>query len=420
MRKIETLGYRIELIDLPELREIRNLLDQHNKEYNEQLLRSRGREDGELNIPDPMTGFPSPFEKELTYTTARIASRIASVYKGPLEQLDATVKADRELVIAQRENELEKIEGIYQAEKDSAENAFGLRDAHRRLEAAEKRYNDFYEQLKRPPVVYFHPFVYMFLAFLIFAGEVPLNALVFQIFGENQVMTWVMACVVGLSVPLSAHFIGIKLREHAYGFSAGNSIKATVCCGIVVGALYGLSIMRQTYLGELKESLGITDTLVNSSFMFFWLNLAVFATAIMISYLAHDAAPGYQEIEYVLHRTRKEVERLERKRVELLKRAAMNRQEEKEAVNNSYRESVNRINLLKGSYDQLLKEGQEYESRCLDTLMKQVSIYRHENLKSRADKMRPTAFDVEHEFELELKKVHEMQLNEGMVHENRV
>jgi NADH:ubiquinone oxidoreductase subunit 4 (subunit M) len=142
----------------------------------------------------------------------------------------------------------------------------------------------------------------MIFAIAIFAGEIPLNALVFQIFGENQIMTWVMAAIIGLSVPLAAHFIGIKFREESEGYRFGNIFKGILAFGTIVAALYGLSVMRQTYLSEFREELGLTEMLVETSFMFFWLNIAVLAAAIMIAYLSHDPAPGYQEAKAELQR----------------------------------------------------------------------------------------------------------------------
>ncbi len=413
MREFQTLGYSFDLVDLSEIKELDKLFEEHELVYCEEVIRVRAREDGSMNLPAPQTTLASPFEKELVHATARLASSVASAFRGPLEIIDSKIKADHEFVGSRHTNAIEQIESSYQAEKEAAEDNFGLKDAHKQLELAEARYNAFYDKYKRPPVIYIPHWLYVILAITIFAGEVPLNALVFQIFGENQVMTWIMAVVVGLAVPLSAHFIGIKFREHADGFSWANAIKGAICLAVIASALYGLARMRQTYLGEFKESLGLTDALVSSSFMFFWLNLAVLAAATFISYLSHDSVPGYELAEKQLKEARnKLVEGKESRRIGSLKKAAGHRQKAKDKTHEEFRDGMNRVHLLKGSYDQLLKEGQEFESRCLDLVNKLVSIYRHENLKSRTDKEVPRSFDIDVSFELELVKLKEKLNND--------
>ncbi len=197
--------------------------------------------------------------------------------------------------------------------------------------------------------------------------------MVFQIFAESQVMTWVMAFVVGLSVPVSAHFIGIKFREHPDGFSIANATKATAATGVIAYAIYWLSLIRQTYLGENREILGLTDALIESSFMFFWLNIAIFSAAIMIAYLSHDPVPGFSEAKNEVKDAKKEVEKRERRRVSRLKSAAEKRADQKDKTEREHREQIDRVNLLRGTYDQLLLQGQEYEARCERLLMEKIS-----------------------------------------------
>ena len=264
----------------------------------------------------------------------------------------------------------------------------------------------------RAPVTYIPHWLYVLFASLIFLGEIPLNAMVFQIFAESQVMTWVMAFVVGLSVPIAAHFVGIKFREHPDGFSLANTFKALLAFSIITYALYWLSLIRQTYLGENRELLGLTDNLVESSFMFFWLNLAIFAAAIMVAYLSHDPVPGFQEAQKNVENAKKEVEKREKRRVKRLKSSAERRAHEKDKIEREYREQIDRVNLLRGTYDQLLLQGQEYESRCERLLMEKISIYRHENIRNRDDKMHPIAFDLDLDFTHELNKLGEKLDNE--------
>ncbi len=407
MARIETLGYKIELVDLDEVRKLPKLMDSWDAGYSEDMLRSHAKADAESGIPSAESSTPSPFEREIIHSAELLVSNIASTYKRALEQVDSKIRAERTLIDAKYSNALESAESTYLLEQQAAENSFGLKDSHKQLELAESRYNEIYSRHNRTPIVYIPHWVYILLATAIFLGEVPLNAMVFQIFGENQVMCWVMALIIGLCIPVSAHFVGIKLREHGNGVSWTNMAKGFVLLAVVVAALYGLSIMRQNFLEANREALGLTSSLIASSFMFFWLNLAVFGAAIVISYLAHDPVPGYEQLRHEMRTLRKQVSKAEIRKVELLKAAAMRRVKAKDRAAEEHRDNGNRINLMKGTYDQLLREGQEWESRCAILVKQKIATYRHEQMKHRAEKTEPKAFALEPAIELELKKMKE-------------
>lgn len=389
-------------IPLPNSREFYKLVRQHNDKYTEHFIAQRAKEDAAKNIPAADSNEPAPFEKQIMHETAKLASKISARYKTCLEMLDAKIKAEEAFVNQQRNHTQENVESVSSVEENAVDTAHILQDAHRQLELAEKRYNEFYERLGRGPIVYIPHWLYWIFAFAIFAGEIPLNALVFEIFGENQIMTWVMAFIIGLSVPLSAHFIGIKFREHVEGIHWGNIAKGSIASALIVAALYGLSHMRQVYLDANKEALGLSDTLVESSFEFFWLNVAVLAAAIMIAYLSHDASPAFQRAEQDLKAARKRVEKLERRRIGMLKSSRFRKSRLINDVNRDFRDGLNKINLLKGHYDMLLKEGQELEDQCLQGFRHDVEIYRQENLRARTDGKRPNSFSTELGFELKL------------------
>ena len=399
-------------IILLDRREIRRFIDEHRSKYTENYIRLRAKEDAEKGIPAAASEEPSPIEHELQHEAASLASKIISRYKESLELLDSKIKAEEEFIAQRLKTTTESVENIVGVDKDAAENAHSLKDAHKQLEMTEKRYNTIYDRVGRGPVRYIPGWLYSVLAVMIFAGEIPLNAMVFQIFGENQVMTWVMSVIIGLSVPVSAHFIGIKFREHPNGVvSWANAFKGCVALAIIVAALYGLSEMRTTYLGEFKEQLGLTDTLVKTSFLFFWLNVAVLGAAVMIAYLSHDSNPGFEKAERDYHRARKEAEKKERKRIEVLKAAGHYRAEALNKANSEFRDGINGVNLLKGHYDMLLKEGQEQESQCLERLNHEVSIYRHENLRWRADNTAPGSFQKPLSFAFKLSEMKEKLIN---------
>ena len=397
---------------LPNLKEVQGFFDDHAQEYDEEKISTKARDDAAHGIPTLNDDTFAPFEQELTHAAATLSSKVAAAFRGALEILDAKIKAEQEKAERALEDQLKVIDLEYGIDADAVENTFGLQDAHKQYEQAENRYTEMYNKFQRQPIHYVPHWLYVIFATLIFLGEIPLNALVFQIFGENQVMTWVMAFIIGLSIPLTAHFIGIKLREHGDGFSWGNASKGVAAFAMITAALYGLSIMRQTYLHEYKGELGLTDALVESSFLFFWLNMAVFGTAIFIAYLAHDSVAGYEGAEYDQKKTRKIVERMEKRRVTDLVKLGKKRALALAKTHSEFREQMIDAVMLKGVYDQVLNEGKEWESRCLHRLWQNIAVYRNENLRARDGNESPQSFKEKPDFPLALSAMAEKLHND--------
>ena len=399
-------------IPLPNSKKLYELVREYKKKYTEHHIAERAKADAEQNIPKEESTESPPFVRQMIHERATLASRIVTQYKKALELIDAKIKAEEDFVAREKDDTSESITEYSEVEEGSVEDSHALKQAHRALELAEKRYNEFYDKFGRAPIIYIPHWVYVIFAILIFVGEIPLNAIVFQIFGENQVMTWIMAFIIGLSVPLSAHFVGIKYREQPPGsISYGNIFKGTVALAVIIAALYGLSVMRQTYLGEFKDDLGLTDVLVDSSFLFFWLNIAVLGAAVMIAYLSHDPVPEYQRAETDYKDALKKVNKLEKWRIKKLKGSRMRKAKLMSKANSDFRDGVNRVSLLKGHYDMLLKEGQELEAQCVQGLNHDVEIYRQENLRARNGNGKPKCFEKELTFPLKLDSFEEKLAN---------
>ena len=405
-------GYKVKLARLAVLKDLKQHFKEYRRTYSEEAIRQNGREDGAANIPRVDAESLSPYEQELLHSNARIASLVASNYKGPLELLDAKIRAEREFVERRHRNALERAESIYQTEREAAEDSHGLKDAHQELEWSEKHYQALHDKHGRAPVQYIPHWLYVVFALLIFLGEIPLNALVFRIFGENEIMTWVMAFVIGLSVPVIAHFVGVKLREHPQGLHWPNLIKATGATALVILAMHGISVLRTLYLGENSEDLGLSAAMVEGTSLFFWLNIAVYCAAVIVAYMAHDSVPGFERAEKDVARARREVARRETRRVRLLKACAVARTKALDKANEGLRDGMSIVRMLQGTYDQLLKEGQEQESRCLDALRLDIQKYRRENLRARPDQSTPKSFETEASFPLELAQLGEKLSNE--------
>jgi len=115
-------------------------------------------------------------------------------------------------------------------------------------------------------------------------AEFPINALVFQIFGENQLLTYIMAATMCFGIPIAAHFLGHSARQE----SKTNWDKALIWL-IPVGALFvlcGLAFVRSKFFeAVLQENvIGISMTPTEATVLFLIINIFIFFVAFLISY----------------------------------------------------------------------------------------------------------------------------------------
>lgn len=125
-------------------------------------------------------------------------------------------------------------------------------------------------------------FGYGILMLMLFIFELPLNAVVFRVFGENEVLTFIFTCGVAVVLLLSAHELGKLLREGAWG----HPIKRTFIVGLLLLPLMivgGVAYAREEYLNYLPELLRTMNPWV-LYIAFAAINLTIFAVATILSY----------------------------------------------------------------------------------------------------------------------------------------
>jgi hypothetical protein len=379
-------------------------------------MRARAREDATQSLPAPGDTNPSAYERELQDANAQQAGNVVEDVRKTLEEIDAKIKAKAESAAREFRAANALIESEYQAELariGSTKDNPLLDKARKQVEFTEKAFGERRANLKRLPLEYIPHKMYLALAILIGLGEVPLNAMVFGIFGENQVTTWIMSFVIGIFIPLTAHFVGIKVREHGEKFSWGNAAKAVAVFLFVAVALYGLTILRQTYLGEIRQDLGFSERIVEASFSFFWLNIGVFLAAILVAYLAHDPVPGYAQLYRHYQEAVQELDSLLKKQAETEKSAAMTKAQKVQKAEQKKANDMAEVKTLEGRYNSVLMQGREQEARWLDQLGRDLEVYRGENLQWRQDRKRPPCFDLNLDFPLELGSIKEKLDNAG-------
>jgi hypothetical protein len=141
-------------------------------------------------------------------------------------------------------------------------------------------------------------------------AEFPLNAIAFRLFGEAEVLTWVMTASLAITLVLCAHGLGSFLRQPNPSMAERRWIYVLIALPVLT--IVAIALIRARYLSVSAELTGL-DTLgpVVGSAAFLIINLLVYTGATMLSYLAH--APS--------DRARKEHERAQQALKDATRRA---------------------------------------------------------------------------------------------------
>lgn len=159
------------------------------------------------------------------------------------------------------------------------------------FQTAFQRYSAKKEELGRDVIIHFRRMWYFVILALIAIGELALNFQAFQVFQKPLLMTFLMALAIAMGLPTCAHFIGILLKQWPRPVWKTAALML-LFTGVGVLCLAGINIARSEYLGIIDVELAAHDEVLESAFLM--INLFVFATAVLMSYFAHDSDQDFE------------------------------------------------------------------------------------------------------------------------------
>lgn len=329
--------------------------------------RRRGRYDGRQGVPAPeeSTVFP-PGEFRLKQTADREFEKLARRWSQRDMRLKgrycARLREVRMLKIAISEGEYE-LRRLQDAHEENV-NTIALERKVR--QAKHGRDHDW----KMSPVAYG-----LFMG-AVLVGEFPLNAIAFRLFGEAELLTYVMTLVLAASLVGSAHVLGILLSlERPTRVQLG---LLALCIIAPLGAILAIAVVRQAYVSALGHQ-GLSPGAVSAAFVL--INLLIYTMATVLSYLTHDPVAGQlRATEIPLRRFKRRMARLQRRREKLeiaLQYLVAARQKALQAV-------MHEAQIFKNEFEELIQE------------------YRMGNLEGRTEKVVPPIFAQHPEFTLPL------------------
>ena len=120
----------------------------------------------------------------------------------------------------------------------------------------------------------------------ILLAEFPLNAIAFRLFGEAEILTWVMTAGLAVMLVVCAHGLGTFLRLEQPTMAERRWV--WILIAVPVLALVGIALIRARYLSMEAAVTGLNVLgPVVGSLVFLVINLLIYTGATMLSYLAH-------------------------------------------------------------------------------------------------------------------------------------
>lgn len=132
---------------------------------------------------------------------------------------------------------------------------------------------------------YINPWVYYLLLILIFVGEIPLNAIVFRLFGEAEVLNFAVAFGLGVLLVGVAHLVGVKLKYLERTPQDWGMIFAALAFVMVI-LIPLIGFLRHFYLTRVEGE--EANRMV--TYAFIMIQYVIFWGAVLIAYAHHYPA----------------------------------------------------------------------------------------------------------------------------------
>jgi len=324
--------------------------------YSNRYAQRRGRKDGAKNIPPPDAEEFADYEMELKNLADENIRRIGAAWA----REDRILKKD----YCQSLSEFEV----------SKRDAAPARAAYEQIVSEHREATE--EMGKHYGKIQLSPFIYTIIMAIIIVGEIPLNAVVFRIFGEAEVMTYVISLALAVGLPFGAHALGMLLRKEPFkqGVFTTESIFTVFTMVMPLLGIMAVAYVRQKYFESptVQAASGIRADPAAVTLVFVIINLLIFTVAALASYLTHDP---------VIDNWRKKL-RLATRDLQIRQRRFAEVQERQGRV-------VSRLEKAKAERQNKFEEKKREAEEFRDFVHRMINIYRGANLLTRQNTARP-------------------------------
>ena len=272
--------------------------------------------------------------------------------------------------------------------KPNVEKAYvALMNAEERFKKEKKEADaveDDYQKAKQDyfniPAPSFSPTLATLLLIFIAIGEFPLNSMVFQLFGENKSLTYIIAALICVSIPLAAHFFGMSLKN----------VKKTLTDIILITGLPILILLEIGAIAWVREKYfeammlnSVANLKISSeqlTIIFVIINLAIFFIATFISYSSsYENNQEYRSMKKLYTRIKKRYDK--------------EHKEEAEA-NLQLERNEKQFKHLKQQREKRFEQFQSKASQLIKVFEGYIWCYRDSNINVRYMTGKPACFDI--------------------------
>lgn len=237
--------------------------------------RYRGRRDGRLLIPRHGEKRQPAEVWKLKQQADGVLRRIAATWA----DADARLRGEYQAIAREHDHIFDKVMNL-RNELQHEHERFRLRRQTLDKEKEKDEAREAEERWRIPT------WLYAIAIAIIFAGEFPLNAVAFNLFGEDRLFTYIMTTGLAASLVLCAHALGVLWRMK--NPSARDELIGRVLLVFPVLVIVGIGIIREVYIEEFAGgSIGGIGPIGNV-LIFIVMNLVIFVAALVVSYLHHD------------------------------------------------------------------------------------------------------------------------------------
>jgi hypothetical protein len=254
--------------------------------------RYHGRRDGKIGIPRPDEATAPPEIWKLKQHGDGVVRDLAATWSAT----DARLAGEHNAI----ERTVHTVDGLVDRLKPEFKTLKDRADARRKrlLEMKNSDEKRHAEDRWRIPTWF-----YVIAITLIFAGEFPLNAVAFNLFGEDRVSTYTMTAGMAAVLVFCAHSLGILWRRRA--MTDRDLIVTLLLTLLPVAVVVAIAVVRENYREALNRAGGGLAVLspMMGVVIFVTMNLVIYLGAFALSYLHHD--PDGEMIERVEREVRK-------------------------------------------------------------------------------------------------------------------
>lgn len=246
---------------------------------------------------------------------------------------------------------------------------------------AKKKFEDLQKKLAELGQPAIKEWVVKLILFLFILTEFPLNAIVFSIFGEGRIMTYIMAGVICFGIPLCGHYIGKVIKQE---YKSRKDVTLAIFVSVIILVIIiGIAVLRADYLSYVLSAYNIKIKISpnTAATIFIGVNLFLFLMALFISYLGtHKNNEEYQKLKGQLEIARKNLEKESGESVAIIKNLI------------KIEEELGKIVALRKCLSNHYYHKAERLKECTEML---IQIYRTYNIESRPRGIKPPCFDIE-------------------------